>query len=485
MKVEVWFANFEQFYVNINKNATVEEFTITLESQKAKILIYVLGETFNDLHLNSLSNDNFTIETRYKSGIISEEELSNYDSVIFINGYKGDLSSKEVDEIYKYYLANHSIALVGGANNSFSEGVNKIANKFGVNMRDRVKTSDCIKKNNAQFVNYPIFNNVEVLSFGDNASKISYTGSSIKPMLKVNGNNLMAFIDKSGTARVLFDSNARHYGFRSSNRYCSSNNDDKFIKNLAEWLIKDYKRINNISVYLLNYPDKEFSKESISKEIIKLNTSKINDFLNSCSESDCKINFTINSTSGRARIDSIIVKYYLPAKNINIGIYNESFDIKELNRTRSHKVINFKSALNNSLNRPDLFCLGNCKIRINVSAENAELLIGNINVRYKYYDLKADLLDKIIDCWNRGDRGKKKESFICEQFSIPKDYKFREPIDEKAISDMLKERKWCHIIQNSDFGCGTENNIQFNSPIKFRTNIMVRYDGKKRSVIVE
>jgi len=266
------------------------------------------------------------------------------------------------------------------------------------------------------------------------------------------------------------------------------------------------EKVENVSVVLsLNLTPEEnhslFFKKDFDYGIIKLNKTmikRINEYIELCSKEgnkECSIKFLINSTQGRIKINNIITTYYKNSFGINLTI----FDLNNENHKNitfdliggEERKINIKEEVQARINKTMKEGLKgkrvpcNVRIPITIAAKNTSLDIKDLNVKLKVSDLKGLLLEKIIDCWGRAVKGFKTESFSCDEISIPRSFVFCEPINEKNITSLLNERKLCHIIQNSDFDCGTHDNIRFNNVINSSTNVLIRYDAKKKQVVVE
>ena len=93
-------------------------------------------------------------------------------------------------------------------------------------------------------------------------------------------------------------------------------------------------------------------------------------------------------------------------------------------------------------------------------------------------------MDSIVDCWKKSDFGRAEVDMFCDEIALPKDYVFFKPLSEADITKIIIDRQWCHIIGNSDFGCGERDSIEFTKDINTITNILVEYNAKKKQVII-
>ncbi|MEM2121358.1 MAG: hypothetical protein QXU20_01725 [Candidatus Woesearchaeota archaeon] len=466
----------------IPKNATLENAFLKLETRTPRILTYVLSEGLADYDMTSYYTEGFQQEykTRISKDELKTEFLKNYDAILIISGCAPiNLTEEEVNTTYDYYLAGHGIAFVADYDNNCFKELNRITKRFNLEFSSKADTKTCIKKSDVSSAHFDFFKDVEKLSFSTKSALIKINNPNITKAFVLNNNPLMAFKNDSLVyGNLFFDSDSMHYSLNSK---CSENSDFKFYNNLVGFLIKDFKRANYVVVYLLNNSEPEFFAEEISTVSVKLNISSIEEALKNCDEELCEINISINATPGRLSVKQILIEYKMPARNITVRLENKSWNIEELNSTNPEQEINITEALISALNKTN--CYEECEIKIEIEAENVKLKIKNLTIIYKAYNLLPEIVNKIIDCWERSERGRLNYDLLCEEIPIPKDYEFRKSINEKALTDIIISRKWCNIIQNSDFGCGNKDQISV-SKISGKTNILIEYNSKEKKVVV-
>ena len=108
-------------------------------------------------------------------------------------------------------------------------------------------------------------------------------------------------------------------------------------------------------------------------------------------------------------------------------------------------------------------------------------------IRYPFgisYDLIAELVQHILDCWVRANSGQSKENIYCEEISVPESYVFDYDITESLITKHIIERQLCHLFENSDYGCGTKDNLDFTT-INHHTNVLIEYNALDKQIVVK
>ena len=466
----------------IPKNASLVNAFLKLETRTPRILIYVLTEGIADFDMTSFYTPGFQQEYKTRTGKdeLKTEFLKNYDAILIISGCDPiNLSEEEINTTYDYYLAGHGIAFISDYESNCFRELNKITKRFNLEFSSKSDTQTCIKKSEASNVNFDFLKDVEKLSFSGKSAIIKINNPNITKVFVFKNNPLMAFKnDSKEYGNLFFDTDSMHYSMMSK---CNDNNDFNFYNNLVGFLIKDFNVATNIVVYLLNNTNPEFLTEYTGAMTVNLNTTLIQEALDNCDDELCEINISINATAGRLSVKQLLVEYKMPARNISIKLGNKTWVIEELNSTKPEEEINIKDALIEELNKSN--CYEECELKIDFEAENVKLKIKNLSLIYKAYNLLPELVNKILDCWERSERGRLNYDLMCEEIPIPKDYPFKRMINEKSITDIIINRKWCNIIQNSDFGCGTKDQILV-SKITTKTNILIEYNSKEKKVIL-
>ncbi|MGB9748618.1 MAG: hypothetical protein ACPLWC_02095 [Candidatus Woesearchaeota archaeon] len=465
----------------IPKNASLINAYLKIETRIPRVLTYVLTQGLANFDMTSFYTENFEQEykTRISTNELKTEFLKNYDAVLIISGCNPiNFSEEEINATYAYYLAGHGIAFIADADNNCFNELNKITKKFNLEFSSKATTKTCINKSEASSVDFDFLKDAEKLSFSGSSALIKTSSSNITKAFFFSNNPLMAFSNDSSYGNLFFDSDSMHYNLMSK---CKDNNDFKFYNNLVEFLIKTFLIARNINVYLLNNTEPEFYADEIETVTVNLNTTSIKEALNDCNEDLCEINIIINATPGRLSIKQLLIEYKMPAKNISIKLGDKNWNIEELNLTRPEEEIDIRDALIEELNKTK--CDEECDLKIEIEAENVKLKIKNLTIDYKSYNMLPEIANEIIDCWERSERGKLNYGLMCKEIPIPKDYAFNKIIDEKSITNIIINRKWCNIIQNSDFGCGSKDQISI-SKISGKTNILIEYNSKEKKVIV-
>ncbi|MEM2121357.1 MAG: hypothetical protein QXU20_01720 [Candidatus Woesearchaeota archaeon] len=124
------------------------------------------------------------------------------------------------------------------------------------------------------------------------------------------------------------------------------------------------------------------------------------------------------------------------------------------------------------------------KLIIELNSSSGLLVIKNPKLIYEDCMLEKQLVANIINCWQETKQGTYSKDIICLQLVVPK-FCDDEKTSESSITRMLKEQELCHIIGNKDYGCGEEDNIDYElNVITSRTNIMLEYKADDKKIIV-
>jgi hypothetical protein len=132
-------------------------------------------------------------------------------------------------------------------------------------------------------------------------------------------------------------------------------------------------------------------------------------------------------------------------------------------------------------------CFGtSCFFGFGVSMDDypARLTLSGLVIEYEVYQLEEELLNAILDCWDKVDRGARKSDYLCREFPLPQDMIFLEPITEQNLTDRIMQRNLCSKLPNDDHGCGDGNAIDFANDINQITNVLIEYDGDERTIVI-
>ncbi len=226
-----------------------------------------------------------------------------------------------------------------------------------------------------------------------------------------------------------------------------------------------------------------FSDRRIKIRVVLLNKSvlkDINNQLNSCNSKWCRVTFTILSDIPNISVRTI-VNYMPPLDTSKISIPNNISKI----RTDNSLKLNITAYLRRELNSSSLSCENNyCNLTVPITAEYINLIVKNASLKIKYYDFKEELSRTVQDCWENSNFGQLDKSSLCKEIVIPRDYKFKNPLTEKSFADFLKAHNLCSLISDKKFNCGDSNDIIFENNFSEPTNVLVKYDGYLRKVII-
>ncbi|MCX6710340.1 MAG: hypothetical protein NTV63_05325 [Candidatus Woesearchaeota archaeon] len=224
----------------------------------------------------------------------------------------------------------------------------------------------------------------------------------------------------------------------------------------------------------------------VSGDIFK-NT--LQDALSSCEPDDfgyCMIPINVSSdTDGTIILTNLQISYELQAHDVSVSIIdgdseNEIFRIALLSKASE------KFSFTNEMEAIKKGCKKDlCRFNFTVETSNpTEIFLSNLSIKYKKYYLREELLNAIAECWKKAEFGQLESDIICLEFPIPEDYIFYRATTEKDIAELLVKRKWCHIIADSEYECGEEDNLDFKKDINSITNVLIEYKSSGRKIIV-
>ena len=207
--------------------------------------------------------------------------------------------------------------------------------------------------------------------------------------------------------------------------------------------------------------------------------------LNSCGTEICTIPITISTSSeGAIIVDKPRIDYVQELDDVRLRIGQVGQEIQNIALTKANptQTFNITTEVEQEL---ELCHNTECDIPITIrSPTQGGLMIKDLSVEYKKYFVEEELLRYIIDCWTKSGYGKSSLDEACEEVVIPIDYKFLKPITEQSITDIMIERQICHLMANSDLGCGEKDNLKFTKDINTTGNVLIEYKGAKKQVVV-
>ncbi len=214
---------------------------------------------------------------------------------------------------------------------------------------------------------------------------------------------------------------------------------------------------------------------------------ELQDYLDSCAPDArglCSVNMTFESgNEGSLKLDKLVVDYYLPVDDFGVSINNTYRSYGPL-VAQGKTLINITNEVRNFLNTSCAQEVCTIPVFINASSPNAVLKVSGLRVEYVEYPLEEALLNEILECWDKADRGRKREDFLCSELIVPDSYVFLEPVTEERITSLIRQRQLCRILPNSDFGCGTRDSLEFAKSIKSHTNVLIEYKSRQRQILV-
>ena len=205
---------------------------------------------------------------------------------------------------------------------------------------------------------------------------------------------------------------------------------------------------------------------------------------NADSNGMCTLSLDFSSGSeGSLAVDNFLINYVVPADNVRAGLKGESTDVGNVGENGG-AYLNLTDELNKYINSS---CnTKQCIIPLELIVQNYRSLlkVGELHVEYEVYKMEESLLNEILKCWDKVERGKKKKDIMCKEFIVPSDYKFVSPITEGQLAAILKNRNLCHVLPDSSHGCGSEDSLELTKNINSHTNILIEYISERRSIVV-
>jgi hypothetical protein len=199
-------------------------------------------------------------------------------------------------------------------------------------------------------------------------------------------------------------------------------------------------------------------------------------------EGFCTLKLEVTSgRDGTIILSNLKITYDIMAKGVFLSLEGKQLmSPTQLNaETKTVDFTNEILALEKNCNED--YCIFSFKLS---SAEPTELIAENLKLTYQKFFIKENLASTIADCWTKARFGQEKSDFFCQELPIPLEYKFIRPITEADIANVLKARQWCHIIGDSDYGCGDSDSIKFTQNINTHTNILIEYKAGEKAVVV-
>jgi|GEM_PF-1671227 len=122
-----------------------------------------------------------------------------------------------------------------------------------------------------------------------------------------------------------------------------------------------------------------------------------------------------------------------------------------------------------------------CDITVKMKGENGFAIISELAVAYPECLLKEEMLSNIVACWEKANFGAYSKNFLCKSLSFKKCQS--EQITEKNMTDLIIEKGLCPIMGNKNYGCGEENNIEWNiTTIKPDDIILIEFIKDKKQI---
>jgi hypothetical protein len=128
-----------------------------------------------------------------------------------------------------------------------------------------------------------------------------------------------------------------------------------------------------------------------------------------------------------------------------------------------------------------------CKTFVKFSSDEKSPSIPDMCKEQKLYEVKTmnstqnklasrELLSYIIACFQKSDTLSVKEKYTCFEMHLPGKV---ENVTEASVSEVLNKEDHCKSIENSDFGCGALNQIDWavvDGTISGQTILFIEYD---------
>ncbi|MEM3370523.1 MAG: VWA domain-containing protein [Candidatus Woesearchaeota archaeon] len=207
--------------------------------------------------------------------------------------------------------------------------------------------------------------------------------------------------------------------------------------------------------------------------------------LSECSpdeEGNCIIPLEVSSgRDGTISISHLKIVYDIKAEGVTLSIEGKDV-MTATNLNAESKTV----SLTDEIKELEKSCSSDyCTFTFKIStAGPTQLIADDLKLSYTKYPVKEEIVSAIADCWRKSRYGQEKTSFFCSELGVPREYNFIRAVTERDIAKILMDRQWCHIIGDSEYGCGDSDNINFTKDINTNTNILVEYDSTKRQVVV-
>ncbi|MBN1157271.1 hypothetical protein JXA85_06630 [Candidatus Woesearchaeota archaeon] len=207
----------------------------------------------------------------------------------------------------------------------------------------------------------------------------------------------------------------------------------------------------------------------------------LNEALSSCATDVCTFELNFGSMSeGSLLVDRFFVDYVVEADDVSMGI--DAID-SSLGEIQESQIVewNFTEQLTEYLRScATEICI--VPVIIDASDYIGALKVQRIDIEYEKYLVAETLLQHILSCWEKSERGSSTKGIMCEEFVLPSSVSIIEPITEQRIETLLKERNLCGLLGTGN-GCGSDS-IDFERPLQSQKNILIEYDGKQKKVVV-
>jgi hypothetical protein len=199
-------------------------------------------------------------------------------------------------------------------------------------------------------------------------------------------------------------------------------------------------------------------------------------------EGFCTINIDVTSgRDGTIMLSNLRITYDIFAKGVTLSLEGKELMPPTELRAETKNVDFTKELLELEKNCNEDYCIFSFEIS---SSEPTELIAENLKLSYKKFFIKEEITQAIAECWRKARFGQAKSDFFCQELPVASEYEFIRPITEADIANILKSRQWCHIIGDSDYGCGDSDSIKFTKDINTRTNILIEYKAGEKAVVV-
>jgi hypothetical protein len=114
----------------------------------------------------------------------------------------------------------------------------------------------------------------------------------------------------------------------------------------------------------------------------------------------------------------------------------------------------------------------NCSV-IHIHVINGTVVIS-YKMSYRDCDTANQVLSNILACWESGDYGNLNKDLLCSAIRVKA---CPVALNEKNITELLITKNLCNVIENSEYGCGTEDNLEIENINS--ESIIVEYTNKR------